>query len=109
MGGDPDIVDQADIELRCRHQLVDLLAGPRRTPSQSIARHEAVGAVRVALTGLTEDYREALQLRYVQGLPVAEVAETMKRTPRAVHNLCRRGLQELRAALGRSAQYLTRS
>ena len=47
-------------------------------------------------------------MRYVQGLPVAEIARAMDRTPHAVHNLCYRGLQELHVKLGRSARFLTR-
>lgn len=89
-------------------QIIDLLAGSRHTPSQSVARHEAAGVVQDGLESLPEDYRQALELRYVQGLPVAEVASTMKRTPRAVHNLCHRGLRTLRARLGRSTQFFWR-
>ncbi len=89
-------------------RLIELLASPRHTPSQSVARHEGVGAVQVGLATLREDYRRALQLRYGQGMPVAEVGKVMNRTPHAVHNLCYRGLKELEAAVGRSSQYLTR-
>ncbi|MHC5114928.1 MAG: RNA polymerase sigma factor [Planctomycetota bacterium] len=88
--------------------LIDLLAGPRRTPSQSVARHEAVRAVHEALESLAPDHAEALALRYVRGLPVAEVAETMQRTERAIHNLCYRGLREIHAVMGGSSTYLTR-
>jgi RNA polymerase sigma-70 factor (ECF subfamily) len=78
-----------------------------RTPSRSAAGHEAVRAVQVGLAGLKSDYREALRLRYIEGLPVAEVAARMDRTERAVHMLCHRGLQCLRAAVGRSSQFLS--
>jgi len=88
--------------------LIDLLAGPRRTPSQSVARHEAVHAVHTAMESMPPDYAEALALRYVRGLPVSEVAETMQRTERAVHNLCYRGLRELHVVLGASSAYLTK-
>jgi len=88
--------------------LIDMLAGPGRTPSRSVARHEAANAVQMGLASLKPDYRQAITLRYVQGLPVAEVATVMNRTPRAVHNLCRRGLRELHGVLGRSSDYLTR-
>ena len=88
--------------------LIDLLAVESRTPSRSVARHEAAGAIRVALAALKEDYRRAIELRYIQRLPVAEVAGIMSRTERSVHNLCRRALKELHAVMGRTSQYLTR-
>ncbi len=88
--------------------LVELL-GESATPSRSAARHEALGAVQVGLASLTEPNRLAIQLRYIQGLPVADVARVMNKTPRAVHNLCHRGLKELHTILGRSSQYLTRT
>ncbi len=89
-------------------ELIELLAGPAHTPSQSAARHEAVSAVQVGLASLKEDYRRAIQLRHVRRLSVAEAARVMGKTPDAVRNLCRRGLEELRTVLGRSSQYLTR-
>jgi RNA polymerase sigma factor (sigma-70 family) len=88
--------------------LLDLAAVHDHTPSRSAARHEAVSAIQVALAGLNEDYRQALQLRYVKAMPVKEIAETMGRTERAVHMLCNRGLKSLRAAMGRSSQFLTK-
>ncbi len=89
-------------------ELVELLVGAVDTPSRSAARHEAAMAVQVGLASLKEDYRHVIELRYVKGLPVADVAVTMGRTPDAVKNLCRRGLAELQAVLGRSSQYLSR-
>ncbi|MBU0637759.1 MAG: RNA polymerase sigma factor [Planctomycetes bacterium] len=88
--------------------LLELLNVGSRTPSRSAAGHEAVAAMQVALAGLKEDYRDALRLRYIEGLAVAEIAARMKRSERAVHMLCHRGLQQLHTALGRSSQYLTR-
>ncbi|MCH7812432.1 MAG: sigma-70 family RNA polymerase sigma factor [Planctomycetes bacterium] len=88
--------------------LLELLGGSKSTPSRSAARHEAAIAVQVGLASLKEDYRQVIELRHLQGLPVAETAQLMGRTPDAVRNLCRRGLEELHAVLGRSSDYLTR-
>ncbi|MHC4064236.1 MAG: RNA polymerase sigma factor [Planctomycetota bacterium] len=107
-GGRADADQAAKPALESTDELIELLAGPHHTPSQSAARHEAVGAVQVALASLKADHRRALELRYFQGLPAAEVAKAMNRTPHAVHNLCHRGLKELRAVLGRSSQFFTR-
>ena len=93
------------------HELVGLLeflAAHSRTPSRSAANHEAAQAVEGALGNLQEDYREALRLRYLDALPVAQIAARMKRSEGAVHMLCHRGLQALRLALGDSARFLTK-
>ena len=60
------------------------------------------------VAALKDNHRRAIELRYLRGLPVAEVAEMMGTTPHAIHSLCHRALQELHAVMGRSAQYLTR-
>lgn len=87
--------------------LLELLEVHERTPSRSVAGREAIRAVQVAMAGLKAEYREALRLRYVEGLRVAETAQRMGRTDRAVHMLCHRALQSLREALGRSSQYFS--
>lgn len=88
--------------------LLDVLCVSDRTPSRSAAGREALYAVQIGLAGLKSDYREALRLRYLVNLPVAEIAARLNRTERAVHMLCHRGLEQLRAVLGRSSQYLSR-
>ncbi len=88
--------------------LLQLVAVHDRTPSRSAVRHERERAVRVALAGLKDDYREALVLRYGQDLAVAEIAARMNRSERAVHMLCSRALKKMRLALGHASQYLTR-
>jgi RNA polymerase sigma-70 factor (ECF subfamily) len=78
------------------------------TPSRSVAGHEAVAALQVGLSGLQPAYRTALTLRYIEQLPIAEIARRMDRSEPAVHALCHRGLERLRAALGRASQYFSR-
>jgi RNA polymerase sigma-70 factor (ECF subfamily) len=88
--------------------MLEVLAAHSRTPSRSAAGHEAAEAVARALEDLPKDYGEVLRLRYVDALPVAEIAERMQRTDGAVHMLCHRGLQALRLALGDTTKFLTR-
>ncbi len=87
--------------------LLEALRVDQHTPSRSAAGHEAVRAIHVGLASLREDYREALRMRYLEGLSVAEAAARLGRTERAVHMLCHRALRELRAFLGRSSQYFS--
>ena len=88
--------------------LLTLVAAHEHTPSRSIAGHEAIAAITGALPQINADYREALQLRYIEGLSVAQTAERMQRTERAVHMLCHRGLAQLRDVLGPDSKFLSR-
>jgi RNA polymerase sigma-70 factor (ECF subfamily) len=99
--------DQADDEEMVG--LLEVLAAHSRTPSRSAAGHEAAQAVQRALDHLTEDYGEALRLRYVEALPVAEIAARMDRTEGAINMLCHRGLQALRLALGDTSRFLSKN
>jgi len=87
--------------------LLEVISQYDRTPSSLAAGHEAVSALQVALAGLQDDYRKALSLRYLERLPVAKIAARMGRDERAIHNLCHRGLLQLREAMGRATQFLT--
>ena len=89
--------------------LIDLVAFNDRTPSRSAGGREAAAAVQVALAGLKPEYREALSLRYLEGLSVAEAAGRLGKSEPAVHKLCSRGLQALRESMGEAARYLSRS
>lgn len=90
-------------------ELFNTLAGSVKTPSQSVARHEAIAAVKAALEQIPEHYRRAVQLVHLDGLPVREAAAHMGRTDRAVHGLCRRGLAQLRDQLVSASRYLSSS
>lgn len=88
--------------------LLDIVAVHERTPSRSAAGHEAIAAVQAAIGRLKPDYRDAIRMRYIEGLSVAETAAQMDRTERAVHKLCSRGLQKLRESLGEASKFLSR-
>ena len=79
--------------------LIEMVAGTGTTPSRSIMRREAVAAVQNALEEIPVQYQQAIRMVYLEGLPVAEVAKRLVCTKRAVHGLCRRGLQQLRDRL----------
>lgn len=55
--------------------------------------------VQSALAGIDESQQEVLILRFLVGLPLLEVAQTMNRTVASVKTLQHRGLIALRAAL----------
>jgi RNA polymerase sigma factor (sigma-70 family) len=89
--------------------LLDLLAAPGRTPSQSVARHEAIDAVQSALADLPEDYRQAVRLVHLEGCSIAAAARNMQRTERAVENLCYKARLRMREFLGSRSRFLSAS
>ena len=89
-------------------ELLDVLAVHERTPSRSVAHRELVHMIQGALDALKEDYREVLQLRYIQSLSVAETAEKMGRSDGAVMMLCNRGLQQLGDVIGDPSRFFSR-
>lgn len=88
--------------------LVQRLASPDSTPSRQVARGEAVAAVVSSLARLTDDQRQVVRLRFLEGRSVAEVAAHLGKTESAVHMLCHRGLKSLRGLMVSISQYLTR-
>ncbi len=86
--------------------LVRLIDRHTRTPSKVLARREAVQAVQVALASLPEPCRRAVWMRHIEGKPVSEIAASLGRTERAVHQLCYRGLTRLREEMGNRSMFL---
>jgi RNA polymerase sigma-70 factor (ECF subfamily) len=76
-----------------------LLAADQTSPSQRAARGEELLRLATALTRLPEDQRQVVELHYLKGLPVAEVAAQTGRTRAAVAGLLFRGLKRLRQLL----------
>jgi RNA polymerase sigma-70 factor (ECF subfamily) len=68
----------------------------------------AVERVRRALLTLTEEQRQIIVLKFLEGMSNAEVAEITGRTVGAVKSLQHRGLDALRAQLAAPAPRLTR-
>jgi RNA polymerase sigma-70 factor (ECF subfamily) len=66
------------------------------TPSRVARKSEAEHALAVSLAALPKHYQRVIRLRYLQGRPVAEVAQRMKRSEGAIHMLCQRALKQLR-------------
>jgi RNA polymerase sigma-70 factor, ECF subfamily len=83
-----------------------LSAGPS-TPSQALARKEAVCATQVAIAALPDDYREAVRLRFLEGRSVDGVAAEMHRSPGAVRGIIDRAKRAMRATLGRASRYFS--
>lgn len=89
--------------------LLELLEVDTHTPSRSAAGREVAAEIERALAEIRTDYREAVRLRFLEGLSAQEVAGRMGRTEWSVHKLCNRGLRELRHALGDLGRFLSRA
>jgi RNA polymerase sigma-70 factor, ECF subfamily len=70
------------------------------SPCRAATDGEDRAALRRALAGLPAAYRDAIRLRYLEGLTVAQVADRLGRTTGAALMLCNRGLKRLRRAMG---------
>jgi len=86
--------------------LLQDLAVYNRTPSQSASRREVVAMVEHSLHMLKIDYREAVRLRYLEGLSLKDTAMRMKRTEDSAQKLCERALAALRAEMRTASRYL---
>lgn len=75
------------------------LPGSSTSPSGVAIREEAVVALFEALHQLPETQAEALRLRYMEGLSLAQIVERMGKSDTAVAGLLKRGLQKLRTSL----------
>jgi RNA polymerase sigma-70 factor (ECF subfamily) len=84
-------------------RLESWLAADQGSPSGDADRNEQVLHLAQALGRLSEDQRRAVELHYLKGCPVADVARQLERSERAVAGLLYRGLQKLRMFLKEDA------
>jgi RNA polymerase sigma-70 factor (ECF subfamily) len=77
-------------------RLASLVATEETSPSQAMEQAERLVELTMALGGLPEDQRTAVELRYLQGLSVPAVAEQMGRSTVSVTGLLYRGTKALR-------------
>lgn len=66
------------------------------SPSQQVMRNEQIVHLASALMCLSEEQRQAIELRYLQGMPIREIAEQMEKSTSAIGGLLHRGLSDLR-------------
>lgn len=78
------------------------IASDATSPSQQFARDEAFLHLAVALESLSDDYRQVIILRHIDGLPFAEIAKLMSKSIDSVEKLWVRGLAKLKSIMGDS-------
>jgi len=80
--------------------LVALLAASLTTPSAAVVRDERQRRLQEVLVALPDEHREALRLRYAEGLSTKEVAGRLNKSDVATRVLLSRLVQKLQELLG---------
>lgn len=66
------------------------------SPSQVVRKNESLVALSLCVASLPEHYREVIRMRFMEGRPVADVAEVLGRSIGSIHMICHRALRQLR-------------
>lgn len=75
------------------------VASSEASPSSEAMQNEELQKMAKALCRLPEEWRIAVELRYLQQYSLKEISEEMQRSKASVAGLLRRGLNELRLVL----------
>jgi RNA polymerase sigma-70 factor, ECF subfamily len=89
---------------RSSSRLEQLLVSDQTSPSERAVRGEELLRLAHAISRLPEDQRRVIELHYLRGLAVADVAEEIGRTRPAAVGLLFRGLKQLRELLRESGE-----
>ena len=80
------------------------LAAEQSSPSRRAERQEQSVRLAAALARLPDKQRQAVELRHLQGLSLAEVATELNTTKTAVVGLLHRGVEKLRGLLKETSE-----
>jgi len=86
-------------------ELLHQLQTDSGTPSRVVRREEALGALITCIKGLPDAHRHVIQLRFLEGLSVGEVAARLGKSKAAVVALTRRALEALRVSMDRLGEF----
>jgi RNA polymerase sigma-70 factor (ECF subfamily) len=82
-----------------RAQVVDMLVASMTTASQIFSRNVRQERLSEALASLPDEQREALRLRYVEGLPSKQIADQLGKSDGAIRVMLTRSLNRLQTIL----------
>jgi RNA polymerase sigma-70 factor (ECF subfamily) len=85
--------------------LLDHLYAESGTPSRVVRRQEALSALLASLAEVSESHRQVIQLRFLEGLSVADVAARLGKSEAAVVALTKRALEALRQSMDRLGEF----
>lgn len=72
------------------------------SPSQAFSRNQKEFQLQQAMQELPAEQRDALRLRYVEGLPTKEIAERLGKSDGAIRVLLSRTINQLQSLLGQT-------
>jgi RNA polymerase sigma-70 factor (ECF subfamily) len=87
--------------------LADLLSASMTSPSHAFSRQQKEFHMLAAMDSLGEDARDALRLRYLDGLASKDIAERLGKTDGAVRVLLSRSLTKLQELLAQNEEFQT--
>lgn len=79
--------------------LIDLLVKSMTSPSSAFSRDQRAIRMHAAISALPEEGREAIRLRYVEGRPSKEIAESLGKSDAAIRVLLSRTVKKLHQEL----------
>ena len=82
-------------------------AAAEPSPSKEVRHREVELKMIRALARLPDNRRQALQLKYIEGVPTVEIAARMGKSESAVRGLVAEGLRQLRQAMGDPSIYFS--
>ena len=80
--------------------LINLLVASITSPSAAFSRDQKEFRLQDAIAQLSEDHREVIRLRYVEGLPTKEIAQQLGKTDGSIRVIITRTLAKLQDLLG---------
>jgi RNA polymerase sigma-70 factor (ECF subfamily) len=83
--------------------IIDMLVASMTTPTQALSRNMKEVQLLEALATLPQDQREALRMRYVEGLPSKDIAARLEKSDGSVRVMLSRALARLQQILGPDA------
>ncbi len=85
--------------------LLDQLYADSATPSRAARREEAVGALLACASRLSDSHRQVIQLRFLEGRSVSEVARRLGKSPAVIVARTRSALKALREDMDRLGEF----
>lgn len=79
--------------------LINMLVNSMTTPSQAFSRNAREARLADALEQLPDEHREALRMRYVEGLPSKEIAVRLGKSDGSIRVMLTRSLKKLQTIL----------
>ncbi|MEQ1828007.1 MAG: sigma-70 family RNA polymerase sigma factor [Pirellula sp.] len=76
--------------------LADILPSESSTPSQRLMRDEASVVLAACLEQIPESQRDAIRMRYLEGMSLKQISDRIGKSEMAVAGLLKRGLRALR-------------